>query len=109
VLRALSREGDGATEVLQGLMEDTAGLPGASDTAAFVIGTLLRPDSERVARQAVESLAMLAAAAALNMIHPAHAELFAATRLSGVRGALFGAAELSVAQCRGLLDRALPA
>jgi putative acyl-CoA dehydrogenase len=108
VLRALSREGEAATSVLQGLMQETMGLPGAAETASFVIRTLLRPDGERVARQAVEALATLAAAAALNIVHPAHAELFARRRLEQVRGTLYGAADLSPQQCRGLLDRALP-
>jgi putative acyl-CoA dehydrogenase len=108
VLRALSRDGDAVTAVLQDLLEDTRGLLGAADAASFIIRTLLRPDSERVARQAVELLAMLAAAAALNLVHPAHAELFARTRLDGPRGLIYGAAELSEAQARGLLDRALP-
>jgi putative acyl-CoA dehydrogenase len=61
-----------------------------------------------VARQAVETLAMLAAAAALNLVHPPHAELFAKTRLDGVRGTMYGAANFTDAQSRGLLDRALP-
>ncbi|MDB5633543.1 MAG: alkylation response protein [Tardiphaga sp.] len=108
VLRALSREGDAAIAVLQALVDDTRGLPGAPDTAAFVARTLLRPDSERVARQAVESLVMLAAAAALNLVHPPHAELFAKTRLDSARSTMYGAAEFTEAQSRGLLDRALP-
>ncbi len=108
VLRALSREGDAATGVLQELMMETHGLPGASDVASFVIRCLLRPDSERAARQAVEALAMLAATAALNMIHPPHAELFARTRLDGPRSMLYGASEFTEAQARGLLERALP-
>ncbi len=108
VLRALSREGDAASAVLQGLIQDTIGLPGASETASFVVKTLLRPDSERVARQAVETLAMLAAAAALNAVHPGHAELFALSRFNPARGTMYGAADLTPEQCRGLLDRALP-
>jgi putative acyl-CoA dehydrogenase len=108
VLRALARDGDAVTAVLQELLADTNGLPGASDAASFVIKSLLRPDSERVARQAVESLAMLAAAAALNIVHPPHAELFARTRLDNVRSTLYGAAEFTEAQSRGLLERALP-
>jgi putative acyl-CoA dehydrogenase len=108
VLRALSREGEAASEVLQSLMQETMGLKGAAETAAFVIKTLLRPDGERVARQAVEALAMLAATAALNIVHPGHAELFARRRLDPARGTLYGAADLSPEQCRGLLDRALP-
>src|ERR1700737_3790841 len=53
VLRALSREGEASSEVLQDLVQGTMGLPGAAETASFIIKTLLRPDSERVARQAV--------------------------------------------------------
>jgi putative acyl-CoA dehydrogenase len=108
VLRALSREGDASTAVLQDLMLETRGLPGAADAAAFIIRTLLRPDSERVARQAVESLALLAACAALNIVHPPHAELFARTRLDSARNAIYGTAEMTEAQGRGLLERALP-
>src|SRR5947207_7731444 len=101
VLRALSREGEAASEVLQSLIQDTMGLSGAAETASFVVKTLLRPDSERVARQAVEALAMLAATAALNVVHPGHAELFARRRLDPARGTLYGAADLSPEQCRG--------
>jgi putative acyl-CoA dehydrogenase len=108
VLRALSREGEAASSVLQGLVQDTMGLSGAAETASFVIKTLLRPDNENVARQAVEALAMLAATAALSTVHPGHAELFARNRLDARRGMMYGAADLTPEQCRGLLDRALP-
>src|SRR4030088_2897620 len=50
VLRALSREAEAATAVLQGLVEETKGLPGAADAAAFIGKAFRRPDSERVAR-----------------------------------------------------------
>src|SRR6202140_65010 len=66
VLRALSREVEAAAAILQDLAAETAGLPGAGDAAAFIGATFRRPDSERVARLAVEKLALLAAAAALN-------------------------------------------
>jgi putative acyl-CoA dehydrogenase len=108
VLRALSRDGEAASAVLQGLMQETIGLSGAAEAASFVAQTLLRPDSERVARQAVETLATLAAAAALNAVHPGNAELFALSRLTPARGRMFGAVDLTAGQCRGLLDRALP-
>jgi putative acyl-CoA dehydrogenase len=62
-----------------------------------------------MARLAVETLAKLAAAAALNVVHPAHAELFAATRLQPAHGGLYGTADLTATQARGLLERALPA
>jgi putative acyl-CoA dehydrogenase len=108
VLRALSREGDAAVTVLQTLMTETRGLPGAAEAASFAIKTMLQPDSERVARQAVEVLAMLAAAAALNIVHPPHAELFARTRLDSVQRRMYGAAELTFTETRSLLQRALP-
>src|SRR5215467_1985846 len=52
VLRALSREPDAALSVLRGLAEDTDGLPGAADAAAFIGKTFHRADSERLARLA---------------------------------------------------------
>jgi putative acyl-CoA dehydrogenase len=57
VLRALSRERAAAEAVLKGLVEETAGLPGAAEAAAFIAETLLKqPDAERVARPAVEDI-----------------------------------------------------
>jgi len=108
VLRALSREGEAASQVLQGLVQETMGLSGAAETASFVIKTLLRSDNENVARAAVEALAMLAATAALAAVHPGHAELFAQNRLSPSRGKMYGAADLAPEHCRSLLERALP-
>src|SRR6202034_2266456 len=75
VLRALSREADAAAGVLQALAGETGGLPGAAAAVASIGKAFRRPDSERVARLAVEQLALLAAAAALNQVSPGHAEL----------------------------------
>ena len=108
VLRALSREAEAALAVLRGLAEETSGLPGAADATAFVGKTFRRADSERVARLAVEKLALLAAAAALNKVSPHHAELFAATRLAGNHASMYGAVDLGHDDVRGLLERALP-
>jgi putative acyl-CoA dehydrogenase len=108
VLRALSREADAAASVLQRLAGQTGGLPGAGEAVAFIAGTFRRPDSERVARLAVEKLALLAAAAALNGTLPHHAELFAATRLAGNHPGMYGAVDLSSDDVRGLMERALP-
>ena len=69
--------GRGGRVILQELAAETAGLPGAGDAATFIATAFRRPDSERVARLAVERLALLAAAAALNQVSPRHAELFA--------------------------------
>jgi putative acyl-CoA dehydrogenase len=108
VLRALSREADAAMGVLRGLIAETKGLPGAAEAAAFIGQTFRRADSERVARLAVEKLAMLAAAAALNAVSPRHAELFAATRLAENHASMYGAVDLAGDDTRGLLKRALP-
>ncbi len=108
VLRALSRELDAAMAVLQGLAKESAGLPGAADAVSFIGKAFGRPDSERVARLAVEKLALLAAAAALNAVSPHHAELFARTRLALNHGSMYGAVDLAPGDIGGLLERALP-
>ncbi|HEY0848400.1 MAG TPA: acyl-CoA dehydrogenase family protein [Bradyrhizobium sp.] len=108
VLRALSREPDAAVAVLQQLMDESRGLPGAAEAAAFIGKAFRRPDGERVARVAVEKLALLAAAAALNAVAPHNAELFADTRLAGNHGGMYGATELPDREVRRLLERALP-
>ncbi|TQF27858.1 acyl-CoA dehydrogenase [Bradyrhizobium sp. UNPF46] len=108
VLRALAREPEPAMAVLQSLAAETKGLPGAGDTIGFIGQTFRRADGERVARLAVEKLALLAAAAALNGVSPRHAELFAATRLAAGHASMYGAVELESADARALLARALP-
>jgi putative acyl-CoA dehydrogenase len=108
VLRALSREADAAMGVLRSLIDETKGLPGAAEAAAFIGDAFRRADSERVARLAVEKLAMLAAAAALNGVSPHSAGLFAATRLAENHASMYGAVDLAGDDVRGLLERALP-
>ncbi|WP_024575132.1 MULTISPECIES: acyl-CoA dehydrogenase family protein [unclassified Afipia] len=109
VLRALSREADAAADVLRGLVDQTKGLPGVVGAVGFIAKSFRQPDAERVARLAVETLALVAATAALNEISPKHAELFARTRLDANHGNLYGAVDLAADDIRGLLDRALPA
>lgn len=75
---------------------------------AFIGKTFRRADGERVARLAVEKLALLAAAAALNGVSPHDAELFASTRLAANHPSMYGAVELDSADVRALLERALP-
>jgi putative acyl-CoA dehydrogenase len=108
VLRALSREAEAAAAVLQHLAEQCGGLPGVADTVAFIGKAFRRPDIERVARLAVERLALLAAVAALNKVSPHQAELFAATRLAGNHAGMYGAVDLAGEDIRALLARALP-
>ena len=108
VLRALSREADAAGAVLQHLAEQAKGLPGAGEALMFIGKAFRRPDSERVARLAVEKLALLAAAAALNKVSPPQAELFAATRLAVGHPSMYGAVDLANEDIKSLLQRALP-
>ncbi|WP_409188359.1 acyl-CoA dehydrogenase family protein [Bradyrhizobium sp. RDM4] len=108
VLRALSREPEAAMAVLQGLAAATNGLSGAGEATTFIAKSFRRADGERVARLAVEKLALLAAAAALNAVNPHDAELFAATRLAANHASMYGAVELESADIRALLERALP-
>jgi putative acyl-CoA dehydrogenase len=108
VLRALSREVEAAAAVLQNLAAETSSLSGAGDAVAFIGKAFRRPDSERVARLAVEKLALLAAATALNKVSPHHAELFARTRLAQNHAGMYGAVDLADGDIRGLLQRALP-
>jgi putative acyl-CoA dehydrogenase len=108
VLRALSREAEAASAVLQGLAAAARGLPSAADAVAMIGKAFRRPDSEQVARLAVEKLALLTAAAALKQVSPRHAELFAATRLAGNHASMYGAVDLANDDIRALLRRALP-
>ncbi|MDA9435267.1 acyl-CoA dehydrogenase family protein [Bradyrhizobium sp. CCBAU 51627] len=108
VLRALAREPEAAIAVLQSLAAETKGLSGAGEAVAFIGKTFRRADGERVARLAVEKLALLAAAAALNGVTPRQAELFAATRLATNHASMYGAVELASGEVRALLERALP-
>jgi len=108
VLRALSREAEAAMAVLQELSDASRGLPGADEAVSFIGKTFRRADSERVARLAVEKLALLAAAAALNRVAPHSAELFAATRLEHPHAGMYGAVDLDDTETRALLERALP-
>jgi putative acyl-CoA dehydrogenase len=108
VLRALSREADAAAAVLQGLVQETKGLPGAADAVAFIGNAFRRSDGERVARLAIEKLALLAAASALNIVSPHHAELFARTRLATTHAGMYGAVDLANEDIKSLLARALP-
>ena len=108
VLRALSREAGAAEAVLRELAEQTQNLPGAGEAVTFIGKAFRRPDGERVARLAVEKLALLAATAALNKVSPRSAELFAATRLAATHASMYGAIDIDANDARGLLERALP-
>src|SRR5437762_2545073 len=108
VLRALSREYDAASAILQTLAQESAGLAGAANATTFIAEVFRRPDSERVSRLAVEKLALLAASAALSKVSPQHAKLFGRTRLAMDHASMYGAVDLATADIRGLLNHALP-
>jgi putative acyl-CoA dehydrogenase len=110
VLRALSREGEAARQVLAGLVRACGDLSGAVEAAAFIERTLTAADGEAKARAAVERLALLAAAAALAEGAPQGvAQAFARTRLAGPRGSHFGSVDLDAGETAQLIERALPA
>jgi putative acyl-CoA dehydrogenase len=110
VLRSLAHEGDAAQAVLEDLARDTSGLPGARETAAFVMKALSGGDAEAKGRQAVDRLALLAAASALQASAPAAVTaLFARTRLADHHAAHFGTADFAAGEAASLLERALPA
>ncbi|MCC8949091.1 DNA alkylation response protein, partial [Bradyrhizobium sp. Arg62] len=79
-----------------------------AEAVASIGQSFRRPDSERVARLAVEQLALLAATAALNQVSPKNAELFAVARLAERHAGMYGAVDLSDANQHALLARALP-
>jgi putative acyl-CoA dehydrogenase len=108
VLRALAREAEASLAVLRELSEETKDLPGAGEAVVHIGKAFRRPDGERVARLAVEKLALLAASAALNTVAPRQAELFAATRLAAGHTGMYGAVDLARDDIRALLERVLP-
>jgi len=108
VLRALSREGEVARAVLGALAKDTAALPGAAEAVAFISRALTGAEAEAHARAAVEKLALLAAAAALQRHAPADVvETFVRVRLTA-RGGTYGTVDLPDRIAGMLIERALP-
>lgn len=108
ILRAENREPEVAASVLERLMADVAGLPGASDAARDIVMTLQSSDAEARARFVAERLFVLAAAAALAHSAPAPiAEAYALTRLASP-ARMIGANDLGTA-VNPLLERAFEA
>jgi putative acyl-CoA dehydrogenase len=108
VLRVVSRERDAAAAVLAHLAQEGGDLPGVKAALSATAAALGQPDAEGAARNAVESLAVAAAAVALKAVHLGHAALFAQTRLAQRRGLMYGAVDLTPGEIQGLLARALP-
>jgi putative acyl-CoA dehydrogenase len=83
VLRAENREPEVAASVLERLMADVTGLPGASETARDIVLALQSSDPEAKARFVAERLFILAATAALARSAPPQiTEAYALTRLA---------------------------
>jgi putative acyl-CoA dehydrogenase len=108
VLRALSRDGEAARAVLAALAEEAADLPDARAAVDGIERAVSAQDAEGEARAAVDRLALLAAAAALQQSAPEVAHLFARTRLEDGHGAIYGTSEISPDDARRLIERALP-
>src|SRR5205085_3982428 len=107
VLRVAKQHSEEARGVIADLAREAADLPGASATATAV-ERMLETGAEADARQAVELLALLAAAAALKASAPEIiAAAFARTRLSDVRGWMWGPAALADGERDLLLQRAV--
>ena len=109
LLRVLARDGEVAGAVLEALARQTFDLPGCAEAVKFVAQVLAGPLHEAHARAAVERLALLTAAAALQESAPNVAVIFAQARLAGRPGRTYGALELGAEETSMLLERALPA
>jgi putative acyl-CoA dehydrogenase len=114
VLRAMARDADGCRAVLAELVREAENRPGVTRTAADFMKIIAGSSAESAARGAVERLALIAAAGALQISVPGTvAEAFARTRLAGqssvkLSSMSFGANELSATETDLLLKRALP-
>jgi putative acyl-CoA dehydrogenase len=108
VLRVVLRERDAVAAALAHLAQEGGDLPDVKAALSSVAAALGQPDAEGAARDAVERLALAAAAVALKAVHSGHAALFAQTRLARRRGLMYGAVDLAPNEIQGLLARALP-
>lgn len=109
MLRAFGRDGEAARATLAELATEARGLPDVAEAAELIGKTFAEGAVEAQARLAVERLAQLAAAAALQACAPPEvAAIFARTRLAGPRAATYGTSTLNAAETALLLRRALP-
>lgn len=108
VLRILAREREAVLGAVAALAAEAGDLAGADEAVAAVREAIDHPEPERVARRAVERLALLACAAALRSGGSPVAETFARTRLAGPATFTYGTRPLSIAEIDRLLERVLP-
>jgi putative acyl-CoA dehydrogenase len=91
LLRSVTREREGAERVVASLEKSASDLPGARAALARVKQSLGDQNREALARRAGETLALVAAAAALKAAAPAGvAEAFAQHRLAALSGRNYG-------------------
>lgn len=91
LLRGAAREPEALERLIEELAKETEGLPGVRTAIERVRKNFKSADGEAHARLAAESLAQLAAAAALALsAPPAIAEAYAAHRLAGIAGRNYG-------------------
>lgn len=113
VLRAISREPDGAQLLLQDLIDTAAGEPALLQQAQSLARRLSGPPDqlEAQARRLVQDLVLLAQACLLRRhAPPAMADGFIATRLGAQQGAMVaGAFDPACLDIAAILQRALPA
>ncbi|MBA1157174.1 isovaleryl-CoA dehydrogenase [Microvirga mediterraneensis] len=108
ILRAENREPEVAASVLERLMADVAGLPGASEAARDIVLALQSTEAEAKARFVTERLFVLAATATLARSAPAPiAQAYALSRLA-TPARMIGANDLGEA-VNPLLERAFTA
>jgi putative acyl-CoA dehydrogenase len=107
LLRAVAREGEAARELLAGLARTTARLPGCLDALKSIERMLGGSRAESEARRAVERLALVVAADALQISAPEIAPIFTQARLVNAIGRSYGTGEISAGNTELLLSRAL--
>jgi putative acyl-CoA dehydrogenase len=91
ILRGAEREREGITRLIASLEKSVDDLPGANAALARVEQSLGDSNREALARRSGETLALVAAAAALKASAPAEvAEAFARHRLCGLPGRSYG-------------------
>ena len=109
LLRGAERERDGMDRLLSSIEAATRDLPGASAAIERVRQGLKLSNREALARQTGETLALVAAAAALKAsAPPSIAEAFARNRLGGLSGRSYGA-PIPPEAANSLLERSLAA
>jgi putative acyl-CoA dehydrogenase len=106
VLRVLGGKSADDRAVLDAVGSEASRLPGARTTLDLIQSMLSRGDGEARARETVDRIALLAAAAALP--NAEIADLFARTRLRDRQGSMFGTGDIGREEGRRLLERALP-